>query len=497
MILPALIALGAIFGACNKKESEEDDYEPALSVAVKSFSISPNAKILDNLDSVYFSIDLDKGVIFNADSLPMGTAVNKLVPIITYPSTVEKAVITMSGGSTREGTVNYKDSPSDSIDFTGNVTLTLTATDASLSKTYRIKVNVHKTTPDSLMWDKVAISSLPSRAANPTAQKTLTFKDKVYSLIRETDNSLTLSNCNNPSDANWQKQQLNLSFNPDIRTLSASDDALYILSQEGSLFKSADGINWSDTGTDWINLIGGFGNSVLGLLSDGGVIKHDIYPRPAGYTPAAIPADFPTTGLSAFNSFSSKWAADPIGFFCGGSRDGKLSGASWAFDGNSWAKISNNALPALQEALILPYFNYRKTTTSWIQTEYSVWLCIGGRLADGSVNDIVYITYDNGVNWMKAESLLQLPKHITPGYAADAVICNTPLEADLDAYWKSVKAAGRPDYPSTRVEYFIDGSDVDWDCPYIYLFGGYDGAGKLNTSVMRAVLARLTYAPIF
>lgn len=496
MTLPALIVLGIVMCACNAKESDSDDYSTASAVAVTNFYINANAKVMDDLDSVYFSIDLTHGVVFNADSLPVGTAIDKLVPVISYSSAVDKAVIEMSGGTTREGTVDYIDSPTDSIDFTGKVTLTLTASEASLSKTYTLKVNVHQVAPDSLMWDDVALSTLPSRASNPTAQKTISFNDKVYSLIKEADNSLTLSSCENPSNLNWDKQAISLAFTPDIRSFSASDDALYILDEAGSLYSSSDGISWTDTGVDWITLIGGFSDTVLGLIADGSSIKHDIYPRPSDYTPVEIPEDFPTLGLSDFNSFSSKWAADPIGFFCGGTRDGKYYGTSWAYDGNTWANISNIALPAISNTLIVPYFNYRKTNTSWIQTEYSVWLCIGGKLSDGSINPDVYISYDNGVNWSVADSLLQLPDYVSPGYNADVVICGTPYSADLDAYWKTVSTSSRPPY-STRVDYTIDGSDIDWDCPYIYMFGGHDGSGKLSNTVLRAVLARLTFAPIF
>ena len=142
-----------------------------------------------------------------------------------------------------------------------------------------------------------------------------------------------------------------------------------------------------------------------------------------------------------------------------------LSGATWSFDGSNWACTSNTPLPALESPLLIPYFNYRKTATSWLQTEYSVVLCLGGRLADGSINPDIYISYDNGVNWQKASSLLQLPEYIAPVVNADAVIRTTPMSASLDAYWKDLDTKTPRDVK--RIQYFVDGSDVDWDCPYI------------------------------
>ena len=171
-LAPALAGMALTLGACNSEKSDEPAYEPALSVAVHSFSISPNAKVMTNLDSVFFSIDLAHGVIFNADSLPRGTKIDKLVPKITFPSAVTKAEIEMTGGETRTGVVDYKKSPTDSIDFSGNVTLTLATEDGSLSRQYTIKVNVHKMVADSIMWDRSAVAPLPSASPAPRVQGT-------------------------------------------------------------------------------------------------------------------------------------------------------------------------------------------------------------------------------------------------------------------------------------------------------------------------------------
>ncbi|MDE6558760.1 MAG: hypothetical protein K2K29_02600, partial [Muribaculaceae bacterium] len=186
----ALVAVAplavVLIGACNSKDDPKEgiDYQAAQSVAVTKFAISPNARVMENLDSVYFSIDLEHRVIYNADSLPMGTRIDKLVPVITYPATVGSAEITMTGGTTRTGTVNYITNPSDSIDFTGNVSLKLTSIDGSLTASYRLKVNVHKCQGDSLMWDKEALAPLPSRNGSPKVQRTVSAGDKVYTLLQ-------------------------------------------------------------------------------------------------------------------------------------------------------------------------------------------------------------------------------------------------------------------------------------------------------------------------
>lgn len=493
-----LLAFLVSLGACNSKdEPKEIDAHTAPSLAVTKFSINPNSNVMVGLDSVFFSIDLDHRVIYNADSLPMGTSVDKLVPLITYPSTVTKAEITMTGGKTRTGSVDYIANPSDSIDFTGKVALRLSTYDDSNSITYTLKVNVHQCVGDSLMWDREAVAPLPSRYAHPKAQKTIDCNDKIITLIEENDNSFTIASCKNPATNSWTKNATTIPAGSIINSLTHCNNLLYLLNQNGDLYSSSDeGNSWALAASPgWSGIIGPFNNSLLGIKGPDASPTFDIYPRPADFTPRALPADFPTANASPFNIFSSEWSTSPIGFFTGGSRGDKTYGDTWAYDGENWAKISNNPLPPLKNAVIAPYFSYRQTNNAWIQTEFSVWLCMGGLLADGSVNPTLYISYDNGVNWRKASSLMQYPEFVRPGAMADAIISTSPMSSSLDATWQRIASAKRA--PQMRLNYFVDGNDIDWECPYIYLFGGYDEQKKLNDEIRRAVLARLTFTPIF
>ena len=68
----AVLLLAA--GACNSSENYGQEGTADYSgTAVKSFSLKENDQVLNNIDSVFFSIDLVNGMIFNADSLPVGT----------------------------------------------------------------------------------------------------------------------------------------------------------------------------------------------------------------------------------------------------------------------------------------------------------------------------------------------------------------------------------------------------------------------------------------
>lgn len=178
---------------------------PSSTVAVTGFSLKAMSKVAPNLDSVFFSIDLNRGVIFNADSLPVGTNIEKLIADISYTSSASSVKLTQTGGK-KEGEIDYKENPSDTIDFSGKVLLSITAEDNSTTRTYNIKVNVHKCEPDTLVWDRLAVTPMPSRLGNPVQQKTVQFKDAAYSLIAEKDGSYTMSVATDIIEGIWDKK---------------------------------------------------------------------------------------------------------------------------------------------------------------------------------------------------------------------------------------------------------------------------------------------------
>lgn len=490
VIIFALAAMMLSLVSCNSKSEESEELVISSTTAVTSFSLKANASILENLDSVFFSIDLDHRVIFNADSLPLGTPVDKLIAVIKFPDSVKEAKVAMYGGGKEESSFDYKSHPTDTIDFTRIVYLEMTAQDGVTKNSYRVKVNVHQTEPDSLIWDKIALSKLPSRLGTPKEQKSVERDGTVFTLLRESDGTLTLASSEDIYTGRWEKRALTLPFQPRIETFSAVGSDFYMLSSDGLLMKSADAGNWESTGEIWRNIIGSFNNSLIGLAMKDDALWHVSYP--AGKSMRAAD-DFPVEGFSSMVSFTSRWSDTPVGIITGGRcSDSHLTGATWGYDGNSWAVLSD-ALPPGEGVALIPYFSYRKTAALWLQTEYSVLMAIGGRGADGSVSKTLYLSYDNGINWQRGSTLLQLPEYIPPFAAADALVVSTRKEGSLADSWRE-QPDGKPS--AARINYQIDGYDVIWDCPYIYLLGGYGTDGKLYDAVWRGVLGRLTFMPV-
>lgn len=478
--------------ACNEKDdgSSQSSYTPSESVAVNAFALHTNPKVMANLDSVYFSIDLTNGVIFNADSLPMGTDVSHLIADISFPSTVTSAVIEMTDGTHRTGTFDYKANSLDSIDFTGNVTMTLSASDA-ITKKYTIKVNVHKSQPDSIVWDKVAYADLP--VENAIAQKTISADNKVISIIKDASGAVILASTTDVASLQWSKTNLSPGFTPDVKSLSFCNGAYYMLSDSGELYSSTNAISWISTGKIWKSIIGAYGEDILGIALNNGVYVHTSYP--GNMTPEAVDEDFPIEGFSNLATFSSKWSDNATCFITGGRTvSGEYSSKTWAYDGNLWTDISSVPLPAMQNMTLVPYYIYHQTSTIYEQTEYTIWMTIGGQNPDGTPNRNVYMTIDNGVNWGKAPMLMQLPDYIPSLHSTDVIVANSDKEYDLSKNWETLPT-GVPGI--AKVSYEITGDVISWKCPYLYIFGGYTQTGLLNSRIWRGVLARLSYYPLF
>lgn len=472
--------------ACNAKDEDEPENNNPIateSVAVTAFSLSPDLKVMKNLDSVYFSIDLEHGVIFNADSLPKGTKVTALIPKITYPSTVTSAIIEMSGGTNREGTVNYYSNANDTIDFTGDVKLTLGTSDKAITKTYTIKVNVHKEDPDTIYWDRIYTLNLPSRMNNPKAQKSVVFGSGALSLIEETDGSYTVSVTSDIFSGHWEKNAVNLSFTPVIESLTSSDDGTLYIIGNGNLMKSTDGYSWQQVSSNWDRIIGMYGKHILGVSNNNMV----SYPEGA-IASMQLPEGFPVSGYTSPIEFSNRWTSEPTIVLFGGVTDsGKLSDASWAFDGSQWVDISDNSLPLLEGLSVVSYYSFLNSASNGLLKEFEAYLAFGGRDADGNISNTVYITYDHGINWQKAQYYMQLPQDVIAGYGLNALTFGTSMQSNLSDRWNARR----------YLPFEIDGDLVKWDCPYIFLFGGYDSNFKLNTQIRSGVLQRLTFTPLF
>lgn len=500
-IFSALALMGAlVFSACNSGSDDvyyDTDSQNLGGVAVKGFSLQSNSKVLNNLDSVFFSIDLNNARIFNANPLPYGTDVSALAVNITSDEC--QSVTIFSPGEDGEFTeINYIDDDDAKIDFSkGEVKLTLVSYDGEHSRDYSIKVNVNTVVPDSLFWSDMACKELPGALHSLKGQKTVKAGDNVYCLTCD-GATYSLAQSDNPFDWRWADSRVSFPKAVELRTFTATRRAFYILAADGELLKSADGKAWSGTGEHWRSIVALWDDdTLLGLKSSGGILKHVTYPATVE---TDAPADFPVEGNSASVEFSTKWSALPQIVTMGGRKaDGTLTGATWAYDGTAWARIAES-LPAAEGYGVVRYPICETDTMTWRLKVSEVMLAFGGRNGKGAVGRDVYVSRDMGITWQKGGTTLQLPKYMPSVYNADLVVCPVRMSAGAEASasgWLEMPVDGvHPYYARKMPKSRIVSATEQWDCPYLYMFGGVEENGAFQNAVWRGVVNHFTFRPL-
>ncbi|MCH5245110.1 MAG: hypothetical protein J1E84_01500 [Muribaculaceae bacterium] len=491
-----LLVLFVSLIGCNEDDPNngESSYK---SVAIKSFNLQKDDSVLVNLDSVFFSIDLVEHRIFNADSLPKGTQIDKLMVKVGADLTRNVEIIQPRGNGLSDTIINLISTPNDSIDFShGPVTLRITSYDGAFTANYEVKVNVHQSEPDTLCWSRVAHRDVPTTLSEIVASRIVRIGDTA--LVMATDGkSTTVATTTNPDVDNWEIKSVDMPAGVDVATLTASDDALYILAS-GTLYVSTDlGETWSSTDVAMTWIYGISGGEIVGCNSD--TRKTVCYPSGVSVD---IPSGMPVSKTSTMESFGSKWSESQFSIFIGGVlADGTRTAASWGWDGSKWACINENTHIAPAEGItLLRYRYYVVNHNTWRVTEQEALYAIGGKTANGYSKD-VYISTNQGYSWNLAGSMLQLPDFMPAISGASAVVFSTKMRLDDvrstgSGLWNEMPMRLPAWYsldlwPDTRV-----GAPVtEWDCPYIYLTGGNTDGDRAMTMMWRGVINRLRFNP--
>lgn len=494
----AAIVAVLFFARCNSSDPTYPDEDLSSGVAVYSFALTADDSVMAHLDTVFFSINLDNATIFNADSLPYGTKVDKLIPRIRMLESVSVMTLTVpANGDNPQSEHDYLTSPTDTIDFTNPVYLDVRSLNGLVSRRYTIKVNVHTRVTDSLVWDKAAYRSLPTALAEPTAQRTASTADGLYCLSTD-GKAWSMGHASHAFSDNWQCYTPGVPAGADIESFNGASDALYILAG-GALYRSTDGgRSWTDTSCRWNNIYGAVGEMLLGNVRGTDGWTYTSYP--AGECDGKpLPEDMPVAGTSQLVDFTFDFSQSGQAVMVGGVKaDGDLTGAVWAYDGGVWAKLNGNYARPLRDVTLLPYFSFRISNTL-VATEYSLIMAVGGRNADDEVCDTVYVTTDYGMTWAKAADLMQLPDYVPSFYGAQAFVEEATLSSRASSAWTDMPFA----YSLPAGAVFVDTPRsratrpvTSWECPFIYLFGGYNRDGELHNSLWRATLNRFIFKPI-
>ena len=307
----------------------------------------------------------------------------------------------------------------------------------------------------------------------------------LYRTMAYNGSTCTLLTATAPNQGTWDKQTVSLPFTPAMESLVASNDALYMLDGDGVLYTSADGLAWSSCGVTWHSILGMYDGRVLGILAGSDGYYHDEYPRSDGFASSRVEDGFPVAHASNMVVTGNNWTVSQQAIIVGGiDSEGKALNDVWGYDGNCWGKINNShgtALPAMTDATVFSYYTYKSLSGVRRYGLQQTWYLMGGRLADGTLNGSIYLTNTQGITWTVDDSKIIQPDYMPKFYGAQAFVNNETLTAT------------GPSYAPRRVQSF----DGTWECPFIYLFGGYNDQGALLPNVWRGVYIRMTNYPVF
>lgn len=488
LAMAVLLSSISCLSSCKHHDDDEDDVftysTSAQTTLVTAFGLQANNDVLANLDSVHFTVDYDNGLIYNADSLPVGTDITALKVTVEFLNTVKSAVFTITGATAHaDTTISYTASMSKSLDFSGKTTLTVTSADDSRVKDYEVKVLVHKVNPDSLVWPQSWRRDLQGIESGAIAYKTVK-QGELYRSMAYDGTTCTVLTTLAPDEPYLDKNTVQLPFEPVVSSLTACGDDLYMLDGSGVLYASHDGVAWSSCGVVWHSVLGSYEGRVLGIAADGnGGYYHDEYPRGEGFAVTAVEDGFPVEGSTDMVVIDNTWSDAPQGMIVGGvDAQGNLLRSVWGYDGIRWGQINNerrSALPAVADATIFPYYTYKALSGVRRYGKQPTWLLMGGRLSDGTLNRKIYLSTTQGITWVASDSTLTQASHMPDFYGAQAFVVDETING------------------ANRAPSMVSKPVTEWSCPFIYLMGGYNAQGSLLPNVWRGVYIRMTNYPVY
>lgn len=419
VIVGGLAAL--VLSSCLKDENQRTTPEwRQKNCQIASFLLKNDS--IKGLGQVVFTIDQLKGEIYNTDSMPYGTKINrKVICQLAFDDALPPSSVEFLQEATGKRAVWRS---TDSVDFSRPVRIYITSYDRTEAKTYTARLNVHQQKPDSMVWQLTK----PLLGHGSILEERALADGGTYCLFARTAEGLRVYRS---ADARtWTA--LTVSGLPAGKTLRVAQTTVfrhtyYIVATDGTLYRSADGASWTTvSGAPMIECLLGAVDTVAhtirpvalaAIVRSGDVFRFASMNASGVWTTGdAVPTAFP---MSGFGSTSYEAAHYHHLLLVGGCRrDGNLTNQAWeTTDGHTWVCLNENmvsGLPALEGAAVALY-------------DGKIYL-VGGINASGTALHTLYRSSDRGATWTVGTSLVALPKAFRArGHAAPVVTTDSYL----------------------------------------------------------------------
>ncbi|MBQ8520451.1 MAG: hypothetical protein IJ456_03545 [Bacteroides sp.] len=245
-IITCLLITACVATSC--LEDDEYDYEYSADASITAFSIgdieTEYQATVDGKDTTLtatvtgtnypFVIDQNQGLIYNVDSLPVGTDVSKVVPEISADGYV--FIVAETDSIWEEG---------DSLDFRQPIQFKVMSMQGTYGRTYTAKVNVHQQDPNEMVWTRFESNF----NAEIKAQKAVYFNRQIV-VFAEQENQVAVTMASQDNGNQWTAlQTIDIPVKADYSSVIVWGESLYLLA-ENELYQSTDGLHWTSAGSE-------------------------------------------------------------------------------------------------------------------------------------------------------------------------------------------------------------------------------------------------------
>lgn len=456
------VSLMLLTASCDWLSS--DDAEVSTNPTFVSLAFNKNDSI-PYLHTAKFTLVRDEkdSIIVNLDSLPYKTRIDSVFPKFSFRSTSGTYLTLRDSAGTGLDTVVL--TGTDTINFTRVISVTNKAQDGETSRTYSIKVNVHKVQSELFVWKKT-VEQLYTQPAN--MQKAISRNDTIFFYAGSGINNYLYVK---KTGQNWKEVKVNgLPYYSNLLTMTSFNNKFYLIDDSVNIYSTSNGIDWKkDLNSDnykfltfLFELDGKFW-AVTKSDTDG---KNRFAYTTTGdkwYITGEIPSNFPVGGFASLSFYSR--TKKPKAVVVGGyTANGRILNNVWSTEnGTYWIDftVENVTLNSLAGATIIQYDDKL--------------LLFGGMNDEGKIVDTNYMqSKDDGLSWSKPDTSFTQIRELT----------GTDGNFGYNYY-------GQRSFQS--VVYMKEPNQAGTLNHNIYLMGGRDASSRVYTDVWVGKLNRLSF----
>lgn len=396
--------------------SDETEFEFSSNASITAFSIKDSIityypAVVNGKDTTLskgivgtdypFVINQQEGLIYNPDSLPLGTDVSKVVVSITADTY----------GIYIEAENDSLWDEKDSLNFEKPIQFKILAEIGSFGRVYTAKINVHQQDPELLAWQKLE----GNFSTNIERQKAVYFNDCIY-VFGQQDGQTVVTQSETTDGKNWSDPvHVDTPTEADVTSAMVWGNQLYILAGN-DLYASQDGTSWGKVETGMsiqkliANVSAGKTQKIIGVDADNHYIEsHDGI---VWESYDEMPAEFPTSDLSyaSYALDTNKDINRTVVIGDNGVASDTIA-VSWTqLDSETgWTDIAapNNAdaCPKLENMTMIRYNNM-------------LYAFGGNGQRKGAIKPFssLYISTDNGITWKAASDKITFPEEFQTKY---------------------------------------------------------------------------------